>query len=85
MGAAFRSFFAFVVGLFSVLEKTVKAAENIADVAVATSGQYKDQAEQDRAVAAQEAEAQRLLRELKAKQALKKAKDAQVAAQQPQP
>lgn len=88
MGAAFRSFFAFVVGLFSVMEKTVKAAENIADVAVATSGAYKDQAEADRAVAADEAEAARLVRELKVKQALKKIKDAAAAANQqnqPQP
>ena len=84
MGAAFRSFFAFVIGFFSVLEKTTKSLENIADVAVATSGQYKDQAEADRAIAAQEAEAARLIRELKAKAELAKAK-AKAQQQQQQP
>lgn len=80
MGAAFRSFFSFIIGFFSVLEKTTKSLENLADVAVATSGAYKDQAEEDRAVAAAEAEAARLVRELKAKQALAKAKAAAQAA-----
>ena len=80
MGAMFRAFFSALASIFRTAEKLTVSLENLADVGVATSGQFKDQAEQDRAIAAQEAEAQRLVRELKAKQALAKAKAAAQAA-----
>lgn len=85
MGQVLRGLWALFVGFFRVSEKALLSVENIVDVAVATSGQYKDEAERDRSIAASEAEAQRILRELKAQQALKKARDAQAAAQQPKP
>lgn len=80
MGQVLRGLWALFVGFFRVSEKALLSVENIVDVAVATSGAYKDEAEADRQVAADEAEAARLVRELKAKAALKKAKDAQAAA-----
>lgn len=82
MGAMFRAFFSALASIFRTAEKLTVSLENLADVGVATSGQFKDQAEADRAVAADEAEAARLVRELKAKAALKKARDAAAAAQQ---
>ena len=90
MGQVLRGLWALITGFFRVGEKAMLSLENVMDVAVATSGAYKDEAERDRQVAADEAEAQRLVRELKAKQALAKAKAAaQAAAQsqqnQPQP
>lgn len=88
MGQVLRGLWALIVGFFRVGEKAMLSIENVMDVAVATSGAYKDQAEADRQVAADEAEAARLVRELKAKQALKKARDAAAAANQqnqPQP
>lgn len=83
MGAMFRAFFSALASIFRTAEKLTVSLENLADVGVATSGQFKDQAEADRAVSAAEAEAARLVRELKAKAALAKAKAAaQAAAQQ---
>ena len=55
MGQMFRSLVAVFVGLASVLAKTALALENLADVAVATSGEYKDSAEADRVLSKQEA------------------------------
>ena len=55
MGQMFRSFVAVFVGCFSVLAKIMLSLENLSDVAVATSGQFKDDAEADRALAKQEA------------------------------
>lgn len=88
MGQVLRGLWALITGFFRVGEKAMLSVENVMDVAVATSGAYKDQAEADRQVAVDEAEAARLVRELKAKQALKKARDAAAAANQqnqPQP
>lgn len=75
MGQMFRSFVAVFVGGFAVLAKLMLSLENLADVAVATSGQYKDEAEQDRELAKQEAA---LARE-KRKAAIAKARAAQAA------
>lgn len=75
MGQMFRSFVAVFVGCFSVLAKIMLAMENLSDVAVATSGEFKDNAEADRALAKQEAQ---LAREKRAA-ALAKAKAAQAA------
>lgn len=84
MGAMFRAFFSALASIFRTAEKLTVSLENLADVGVATSGQFKDQAEADRQIAATEAEAARLVRELKAKQALNRAKAAQAAAAQNQ-
>lgn len=81
MGQVLRGLWALFVGFFRVSEKAMLAVENVVDVAVATSGAYKDEAERDRAIAESEAEAARLVREVKAKAALQKAKDAQAAQQ----
>lgn len=56
MGQMFRSFISFICAFFSVLEKTAKSFENLADVAVATSGEFKDSAEEDRKVSKEEAD-----------------------------
>lgn len=73
MGQMFRSFISFICAFFSVLEKTASAVENLADVAVATSGQYKDSAEQDRLLSREEAD----LARQKRRAAIAKAKAAQ--------
>ena len=73
MGQMFRSFVAVFVGCFSVLAKIMLSLENLSDVAVATSGQFKDDAEADRALAKEEAA---LARE-KRKAAIAKARAAQ--------
>ena len=72
MGEMFRSFIAVFVGTFSVLAKLMLSLENLADVAVATSGEFKDQAEQDRVLSKEEAE----LARQKRKAAIAKAKAA---------
>ncbi len=73
MGQMFRSFVAVFVGCFSVLAKIMLAMENLSDVAVATSGQFKDDAEQDRALAKAEA----VIAREKRKAAIERAKAAQ--------
>lgn len=75
MGQMFRSLISFVCAFFSVLEKTAKSFENLADVAVATSGEYKDSAEEDRKVSKEEADFARQKR----KAAIEKAKAAEAA------
>lgn len=72
MGQMFRSFIAVFVGTFSVLAKVMLSLENLADVAVATSGEFKDSAEQDRVLSKEEAE----LARQKRKAAIAKAKAA---------
>lgn len=87
MGTMFRALFAAITNLFNGLGYFSQAFADLGKVAAETSGQYADTAQRDREIAAQEAEAQRILRELKAKSELAKAK-AKVAAaqnQQPQP
>ena len=75
MGHMFRSFTVAFVGFFSVLAKLMRSLENLTDVAVATSGQFKDEAEADRALAREEAA---IARE-KRKAAIAKAKAAAAA------
>ena len=79
MGQMFRSFVAVFVGCFSVLAKIMLSLENLSDVAVATSGQFKDDAEADRALAKQEAS---LAREKRAA-AIERAKAAAAQANNP--
>ncbi len=75
MGQMFRSFTVAFVGFFSVLAKLMLSLENIADVAVATSGEYKDSAEEDRKVSKDEADFARQKR----RAAIAKAKVAEAA------
>lgn len=79
MGQMFRSFVAVFVGGFAVLAKLMLSLENLADVAVATSGQFKDDAEKDRKVSREEAD----LARAKRAEAIKRAKAAQAAQQNP--
>lgn len=80
MGQIFRSFINFICAFFLVLEKTAKSFENLADVAVATSGEFKDSAEQDRKVAKEEAD----LARQKRRAAIEKAKAAEAVNANPQ-
>lgn len=75
MGQMFKSFTVAFVGFFSVLAKLMLSLENLADVAVATSGSFKDDAEKDRKVAQEEA----ALARQKRAAAIAKAKAAQAA------
>ena len=92
MGAMFRSLFAAITNLFTGLGYFSQAFSDLGKVTSETVGQYADTAEKDRSIAKDEAEAARLLREIKAQAELTKAKakaDAAKAAatqsQQPQP
>lgn len=62
MGQMFRSFTVAFVGFFSVLAKLMLSLENLSDVAVATSGEFKDNAEADRALSKDEAQLARAKR-----------------------
>lgn len=79
MGQMFRSLIVVFVGGFTVLAKIMLSLENLADVAVATSGEFKDNAEADRALAREEAE----LARAKRAEAIQRAKAAQAAQQNP--
>ena len=49
---AFTQFFTFFTFMFSAMSKFAQSVDNIADVTVAASGTYKDQAFHDQQVAA---------------------------------